>query len=231
MIHDISAVGTTLFVTASKTFPNGFFVKHFSDDNDPYDSPNVGITDTGTDLRGDMVKWATLNLVDFTISVIPDSDEDKALSAIWQANRCYPDHVPVGDVIGGIGIGLLTVGAIGAGLYNMSKADGLTKVIANGTSKETIIYRYGGANPGNLVPREVDVMSGTGLSFSTIPKSGAAMTTIEEVNATGVLIAVKDGPSHVSVYPVGTTMAGWREAGRDSIWTTTLKSIVIKWTP
>ena len=100
MIHDISAVGTTLFVTASKTFPNGFFVKHFSDDNDPYDSPNVGITDTGTDLRGDMVKWATLNLVDFTISVIPDSDEDKALSAIWQANRCYPDHVPVGDVIG-----------------------------------------------------------------------------------------------------------------------------------
>lgn len=99
MIHDISAVGASLFITATKTFPNGFFVKHFSDDNDPFDASNVAIADTGVDLRGDMVKWATLNLVDFTVSVIPGSEEDLALSRIWQANRCYPDHIPVGDEI------------------------------------------------------------------------------------------------------------------------------------
>ena len=82
-----------------------------------------------------------------------------------------------------------------------------------------------------LIPTERDVSTGTGLSFSTIPKPGAAMTTIEAVNATGVLIAVQDRLTHVSVYPIGTTIEGWRNAGPGSIWTMTLKSIVVKWTP
>ena len=99
MIHDISAVGTKLQIVATKTFPTGFTVSHFSDDNDPFDSPNLAIADTGVDLRGDMVKWATLNLVDFTVSVVPGSEEDENLSRLWQANRCYPDHVPVDDRI------------------------------------------------------------------------------------------------------------------------------------
>ena len=62
----------------------------------------------------------------------------------------------------------------------------------------------------------------------TEPQPGAAMTTIEAVNATGVLVAIKVGKTHVSVYPVGTTIAGWRNAGTGSIWTVTLKSIVTK---
>lgn len=97
--QDISAVGASLFIQASETVPNGFFVKQFSDDNDPFDTPNVGIRDTGVALNGNMVSWATLNLVDFTVSVVPDSEEDRALSRIWQANRCYPGHVPVKDNI------------------------------------------------------------------------------------------------------------------------------------
>ena len=91
----------------------------------------------------------------------------------------------------------------------------------------TVIYRYGGTNPGNLTPREID--KNTGLSFSTIPKAGAAMTTIEAINATGVLYAVKDKATHVSVYPVGGSMKDWINEGSNSIWTKTLKSIVVKW--
>ena len=34
---------------------------------------------------------------------------------------------------------------------------------------------------------------------------GAAMTTIEALNATGVVYAVQDGPAHVSVRPVVAT--------------------------
>ena len=105
------------------------------------------------------------------------------------------------------------------------------KTVTESSSSSTPIYRYGGTNPGNLIPSKNDVSTGTGLSFSTIPKPGATMTTIEVVNATGVLRAVRDGATHVSVYPVGTTIAGWRNAGTGSIWTVTLKSIVIKWTP
>jgi RHS repeat-associated protein len=97
----------------------------------------------------------------------------------------------------------------------------------------TWIYRYGGTNPGNLTPRQRDVdmfpITGKGLSFSTIPKPGAAMTTIEALNATGVVYAVRDGTNHVSVYPVGGTLLDWYNAGSLSVWTVAVKSVVVKW--
>ena len=107
-----------------------------------------------------------------------------------------------------------------------------TKTVTTTTNKnneDTVIYRYGGANPGNLTPTKKDVITNTGLSFSTIPKPGATMTTIKVVNATGILYAKQDGLTHVSVYPVGGTTKDWYNAGSNSIWTQTLKSVVIKW--
>ena len=92
---------------------------------------------------------------------------------------------------------------------------------------DTQIFRYGGTNPGNLVPRAKDLQ--TGLSFSTIPAPGAATTTIEEVNATGILIAIKDGLYHVSVRPTNGSIREWYEQGTESEWTLALKGIVRKW--
>ncbi len=89
------------------------------------------------------------------------------------------------------------------------------------------IYRYGGINPGNLTPKSKDLLSG--LSFSTIPMPGAAKTTIEDLNATGVVYAVKDGLTHVSVRPIGGTMSDWINEGSSSIWTQAVKSAVVKW--
>nr|WP_318714699.1 RHS repeat-associated core domain-containing protein [uncultured Treponema sp.] len=65
----------------------------------------------------------------------------------------------------------------------------------------TTIYRTGSGNGTNLTPRTPK--DSTGLSYSlTKPLSGPyAVTTMEAVNATGVLSAVKDGPNHVSVVP------------------------------
>ena len=94
-------------------------------------------------------------------------------------------------------------------------------------STSTKIYRYGGTNPGNLTPKAKDRY--TGLSFSTIPMPGAAVTTIEALNSTGVVYAVKDGVTHVSVRPVSGTMEDWINAGSSSIWTQAVKSVVIKW--
>ena len=101
------------------------------------------------------------------------------------------------------------------------------KVIPITSSAPTVIYRYGGTNPGNLTPKSKDKYSG--LSFSTVPMPGAAMTTIEALNATGVVYAVQDGLTHVSVRPVGATMEDWINAGSSSIWTQAVKSVVIKW--
>ena len=91
------------------------------------------------------------------------------------------------------------------------------------------IYRYGGTNPGNLTPRKKDLIKGGGLSFSTIPKPGCCFTTIAEINATGMVYAVRDGDTHVSIYPIGGTMEDWYNAGSSSAWTLAVKSAVIKW--
>ena len=126
------------------------------------------------------------------------------------------------------------------GLYLLSAligligADTVTEdVVVEPPSSNTVIYRYGGTSPSNLTPNEKDVKyyptTGKGLSFSTVPKPGAAMTTIEEINATGVLYAVVDGETHVSVFPVNGTIEEWYDAGTSSLWTTTLKTLVTKY--
>lgn len=138
-----------------------------------------------------------------------------------------------GDMVAVVGAALLTVGAIGYGIYQAAQAPAASipkieeKAEAIPAPPPTVIYRYGGTNPGNLTPKAKDKY--TGLSFSTVPMPGAAMTTIEALNATGVVYAVQDGPTHVSVRPVGAPIEAWINAGSSSIWTQAVKSVVIKW--
>ena len=74
-----------------------------------------------------------------------------------------------------------------------------------------------------MTPKEKDIL---GLSFSTIPRPRSAMTTIDAVNATGILVAKIDGETHVSVCPTNATVKEWIKAGPDSSWTTALLEIV-----
>lgn len=76
------------------------------------------------------------------------------------------------------------------------------------SQNETKIYRYGGSNPGNLTPKEKDVKNGGGLSFSTVPREECVETTIEAINATGIVYAVQDGLTH------GQCIPGWTYGGR-----------------
>ena len=96
--------------------------------------------------------------------------------------------------------------------------------------KDFPIYRYGGTTPGNLTPQKKDW--DTGHSFSTIPPRpgrAAAVTTINKLNATGVVFAEQDGPTLVTVLPRGATVEAWTKMGTNSIWTQAVKSVVVKW--
>ena len=129
--------------------------------------------------------------------------------------------------------------ATGIGVYATSKAISNSKITYSSTTitsdtrntrnETTTIYRYGGTNHGNFVPSSRDVETNTGLSFSTVPRPGAAMTTIEELNATGVVYAYQDSLTHITVKPIGGIIAEWRNQGTSSVWTKTIKSIVVKW--
>ena len=112
-----------------------------------------------------------------------------------------------------------------------SQAEELAPARIKNSQNETKIYRYGGSNPGNLTPKAKDLDDGRGLSFSTTPGQVCVETTIEAINATGIVYAVQDGLTHVSVYPVGHTVEEWQNAGPDSIWTHAVKSVVtkVKW--
>lgn len=144
---------------------------------------------------------------------------------------------PYGDAVGAVGAAFLFIGAIGYSIYQTARARPISAAkaekkeidieIAPLLPSSTVIYRYGGANPGNLTPRAKDRY--TGLSFSTVPMHGAAMTTIEALNSTGLVYAVRDGATHVSVRPIGGTMDDWIKEGPNSIWTQAIKSVVTKY--
>lgn len=79
-----------------------------------------------------------------------------------------------------------------------SKAAAVAKT--ENQTKSTVIYRWGNGNGVNLTPRDVD---SNGLSYTLVKPEGKkyTATTMELVNATGVLEAVRDGENHVSVFP------------------------------
>lgn len=139
-------------------------------------------------------------------------------------------------IVASVAVGTI---ATGIGVYATSKAISNSKITYSSTTitsdtrntrnETTTIYRYGGTNPGNFVHSSRDVETNTGLSFSTVPRPGAAMTTIEELNATGVVYAYQDSLTHVTVKPIGGTIAEWRNQGTSSVWTETIKSLVVKW--
>ena len=144
------------------------------------------------------------------------------------------ERVMGGSGSGGLALGLLVAATLTTAVALNTTGKSLAKSSAPpipaykvlAEEKETIgqhhtniyIYRYGGVNPSNLTPSKRDVVlfetTGMGLSFSLTPRIGAAVTTIEEINATGILVATIDGLNHVSVFPNGATLEDWHNAGK-----------------
>lgn len=87
MTVNISGFGLSARVKASTTFPEGFVVTQFSDDQDPVDNPELVIAETAMGLNGDHVVWSKATPLDLTLNVIPESDDDTNLTVLIDANR------------------------------------------------------------------------------------------------------------------------------------------------
>ena len=152
------------------------------------------------------------------------------------------DGLLAATVIGAVNSEIVAVeGALIAG-YGLADVINGAKDISNAistaqtkqqTQESNAIYRLGSGNGTNLTPRPDD---DTGLSYTLVKPKGIPYTetTIEAVNATGVLNAVQDSPTHVSVRPNDmSTMKEW-QASRENAntnphpYTQILQSISVK---
>jgi hypothetical protein len=98
-VNNISGFGLGITILASNTYPVGIQITQYSDDSDPLDIPGLQIADSAMGLNGDLIVWSKANPIKATVSVIPQSDNDKDLSILLSSNRPGKGKAPVRDVI------------------------------------------------------------------------------------------------------------------------------------
>lgn len=98
-MQDISGFGLQLRVVASETFPSGFTVTSFADDTDPFDFPSQQIKDKAMGINGDLIVWSKANPLNITLGVIPNTEDDKNLGVLLEANRAAKGKKVVRDII------------------------------------------------------------------------------------------------------------------------------------
>jgi hypothetical protein len=57
------------------------------------------ISDKGIGVNGDMVVWSQPQALEFTLNIIPDSDDDKNLDILFNANRAAKNKLNALDII------------------------------------------------------------------------------------------------------------------------------------
>lgn len=98
-MQDISGFGLQVRIVASETYPSGFTVTQFADDSDPFDSPSQQIKDKAMGVNGDLVVWSKANPINTTLNIIPNTEDDKNLAILYEANRVARGKKNVHDVI------------------------------------------------------------------------------------------------------------------------------------
>lgn len=96
---NISGFGLVVNLVASRTFPSGIIVTEFADDTDPLDSPDLQLADTSMGLNGDLIVWSRPQGIEVALAVIPTSESDLNLQAIFDANRVGKNKSGARDTI------------------------------------------------------------------------------------------------------------------------------------
>lgn len=101
--YDVSATGFSILISASNTFPAGFVLSAFADDQDPMAAPVATAATTANDINGNMVSWSTPQIQEITVNVLPGSLEDYNLGVLLEANMAKRGRRPARDLITMVG--------------------------------------------------------------------------------------------------------------------------------
>lgn len=123
-MQDISAFGIRVRVVASNTFPAGVTLTQFADDADSMTVEPQTIAETAMGVNGDLVAWSSANPLPLVLNLIPNSEDDRNMQVLLEANRVGRGKLSARDVItitavypdGGIGTwsgGVITQGRVG----------------------------------------------------------------------------------------------------------------------
>ena len=99
MSNNISGFGLRITLTASVSFPRGFTISAFAGDADPFDNPTLTIAEHEMGLNGDLITWSNANPLAVTFNIIPNSEDDINLNALFEANRVGRGKQSVQDEI------------------------------------------------------------------------------------------------------------------------------------
>lgn len=97
--ENISGFGIVVSIIASNTFPTGFTVTQFADDSDPLDFATVKIADVAMGLNGDLITWSKAASLPMVLNIIPNSDDDRNLEILADANRVSQGKNSANDLI------------------------------------------------------------------------------------------------------------------------------------
>jgi hypothetical protein len=98
-MQDISGFGLRVRLVASATFPAGITITQFADDADPLDLAAIEVAATGMGVNGDLLVWSRANAIPAVLNVIPNSDNDRDLGILLEANRPGRGKNPARDVV------------------------------------------------------------------------------------------------------------------------------------
>lgn len=96
---DLSNVGVSARLIASKTFPMGFTITEWADDTNPLDIPSLEISTPSMNINGELISVSSPVPTTITLAVLPGSEADINLSILLDANRPSRFKRHVGDVI------------------------------------------------------------------------------------------------------------------------------------
>lgn len=99
MSNDVSGFGVRVRLVASVTFPAGITLSQFADDADPFDLPSIQVADKAMGVNGDLVTWSKANPILATLNLIPNSEDDRNMAVLLEANRVGRGKFSARDVI------------------------------------------------------------------------------------------------------------------------------------
>ena len=139
-MQNIGGFGLSVTLIASVTFPSGITITQFADDADPFDSESIQIADKAMGLNGDLITWNKAVPLPISISVIPDSDDDKNLSALQDANRVGKGKISAQDIIS---LAAIYPDGTALNLINGRLVDGVTATsIQSSARMKTKTYKF-----------------------------------------------------------------------------------------